>query len=103
MNAVNTNMISVRALILALAMLAPAAARAAEPAHKEWLAQWQKKNPTWRALHLIGPEARRMDLTGEFVEKTLAPLGFNVLVLEVNYGFQFASHASRCIRTQPWA
>ncbi|MHB9048430.1 MAG: family 20 glycosylhydrolase [Pirellulales bacterium] len=92
MNAVKTNMISVRALILALAMLAPAAALAGEPAHKAWLADWQKKNPTWRSLHLIGPEARRMDLTGEFVQKTLAPMGFNVLILEVDYGFQFTSH-----------
>ena len=43
--------------------------------HKAWLEQWRKTNPTWRALHLIGPQPERMVLTEEFVKETLAPMG----------------------------
>jgi len=47
---------SLRFILVALAALVPAAAVAAGPAHKAWLENWQKKNPTWRALHLIWPK-----------------------------------------------
>ena len=69
----------------------PATTIAAEPAHKAWLETWQKKNPTWRALHLIGPQPERMALTEQFVKESLAPMGINVLILEVDYGFEFKS------------
>ncbi len=69
----------------------PALAIAAEPPHKAWLADWQKKNPTWRAMHLIGPRADRMKLTEQFVTDVLRPMSFNVLILEVDYGFEFKS------------
>ncbi len=69
----------------------PATTLAEDQAHKAWLEAWQKKNPTWRALHLIGPQPERMPLTEQFVRETLAPMGINVLVLEVNYGFEFKS------------
>ena len=67
---------------------------AAGPAHKGWLETWQKKNPTWRALHLIGPQPERMALTEQFVRESLAPMGINVLILEVDYGFEFKSRPS---------
>ena len=57
-----------------------------------WLEAWQKQNRSWRALHLIGPRPEKMPVTQQFVAEVLAPLGFNVLIFEVNYGFQFASH-----------
>jgi hypothetical protein len=64
----------------------------AEPAHKDWLESWRTKNPTWRAMHLINPQPQRLPATEEFVAQVLAPMGFNVLVLEVDYGFQYQSH-----------
>ena len=83
-----------RASFIMLAVLTafvPAITIAAGPAHKAWLETWQKKNPTWRALHLIGPQPERMALTEQFVKESLAPLGINVLILEVDYGFEFKS------------
>jgi hypothetical protein len=77
-------------LFAALATITPALA-SADPSHKAWLADWQKKNPTWRALHLIGPSADRMNLTEKLVTDVLRPMGFNVLILEVDYGFEFKS------------
>ena len=75
-----------------LTAIVPVTTMAAGPAHKAWLETWQKKNPTWRALHLINPQPERMALTEKFVRESLAPLGINVLILEVDYGFQFTSH-----------
>jgi len=77
-------------VFLALALLAgPTAAEAKDPA---WLAQWSGKNRQWRALHLIGPQPEKMPLTRQLVAEVLAPMGINVLILEVNYGFEFKSH-----------
>jgi hypothetical protein len=78
-------------VVAVLTVLLPTITTAARPAHKLWLEDWQKKNPTWRALHLIGPQPERMKLTEQFVKETLAPLGINVLILEVDYGFEFKS------------
>jgi rubredoxin len=77
---------------LVLGTLWTAAARAAEPDRKTWLQDWQKKNPVWRALHLNGPQPERMKLTEQVVAETMAPLGINVFILEVGYGFEFKSH-----------
>ena len=81
-------------LAMAVVALCWAAAigTAAEPASRTWLENWQKNNPTWRALHLIGPQPQRMDLTKELVTTLMVPQRMNVLVLEVNYGFGFQSH-----------
>ncbi len=77
-------------VLFALAVLAgPTAAQAKDPA---WLAEWSGKNRQWRALHLIGPQPEKMPLTRQFVADVLAPMGINVLILEVNYGFEFKSH-----------
>jgi hypothetical protein len=64
----------------------------AESPDKAWLEQWKQQNRQWRAIHLIGPRAEKLGLTKQFVAEVLAPKGFNVLILEVNYGFQFTSH-----------
>jgi hypothetical protein len=70
-------------------LLAVAPATAAD---KTWLADWQKKNTSWRALHLIGPQPQRLDVTRQLIDEFLVPMHFNALVLEVNYGFRYASH-----------
>ena len=78
-------------MILALvfgATIAPTSAAA----DKAWLEEWQKKNRTWRALHLIGPGPQRLEVTRQLISEFLVPMRFNVLILEVNYGFQYQSH-----------
>lgn len=64
----------------------------AEPASRTWLENWQKSNPAWRALHLIGPQPQRLDVTKELITTLMVPRRMNVLVLEVGYGFRFQSH-----------
>ena len=51
-----------------------------------------EEEPHLASLHLIGPQPERMALTEQFVRESLVPLGINVLILEVDYGFQFTSH-----------
>ena len=49
----------------------------------------------WRAIHLLN---YRSDEALEGLEKDipgLAEMGVNVLILEVNYGFEFKSHPDR--------
>ena len=72
--------------------LATAIGTAAEPASRAWLENWQQNNPTWRALHLIGPQPQRLDVTKELITTLMVPARLNVLILEVDYGFHFQSH-----------
>jgi hypothetical protein len=65
---------------------------AAEPDNKAWLENWQKQNPKWRALHLLHPRPEGLPKTKQLVAEVLAPMGFNALILEVDYQFQFQSH-----------
>ena len=82
---------SVAVTVLAL-LLGAAAAPTAAAADKAWLDNWKRENPTWRALHLIGPDPQRLDVTRQLITEFLQPMGFNVLILEVNYAFQYHSH-----------
>ncbi len=59
---------------------------------KAWSAKWKAQNKQWIASHLMGVEPGRLDAVKRLVAEGLAPLGFNALVLEVDYGFQFKSH-----------
>jgi hypothetical protein len=65
---------------------------AASP-NKPWLENWRKQNQVWRALHLIGPQPQRLSVTKRLITEVLAPMGFNVLILEVDYSFQYKSHS----------
>src|SRR5262245_56444382 len=49
--------------------------------------------PDWRGVHFLSPGARGLPLFRRMVEQALAPLGVNALILEVNYGYEFRSHA----------
>ena len=40
---------------------------AAEPDKRAWLENWQKQNPKWRALHLIGPRPELLPVTKQLV------------------------------------
>jgi len=77
-------------VLLVLVLLA--GLRAAQAKDPEWLARWNRENRQWRALHLIGPQPAKMPVTHKLVADVLAPMGINVLILEVNYGYDFKSH-----------
>src|SRR6516165_6076695 len=46
----------------------------------------------WRGVHLTAPGHGGVPLLKRAIVEKLAPLGVNVLILEVNYNFVFASH-----------
>jgi hypothetical protein len=64
----------------------------AQTTGQTWSAKWKAANKQWIAYHLIGLQPDRLDTAKQLVAEGLAPLGFNVLVLEVDYNFQFKSH-----------
>src|SRR5262245_41381568 len=46
----------------------------------------------WRGVHLMSPSHGGLPLLKRAIIEKLAPMGVNVLILEVNYNFPFASH-----------
>lgn len=46
----------------------------------------------WKGVHIMAPRPEDVPLLNRAIEQTLAPLGVNVLILEVNYGFEYRSH-----------
>ena len=46
----------------------------------------------WRGVHMMSPGRRGLPLLKRAITEKLAPMGVNVLILEVNYGFAFQSH-----------
>jgi len=50
-----------------------------------------RKREPWRAIHL-GLTASGVPVLERAIETDLAPMGVNVIVVEVNYSFQFQSH-----------
>lgn len=85
-----------------VALLLAAGCQASAPprSQRAWLNSWRAHNPTWRGVHL---RARNdADISALIREMPdLAALGVNVLVLEVNYSFEFESQpelrATQCI------
>ena len=74
-------------ILLSIALLA-AAAFAVEGATPK---PGPKPGAPWRAVHVITGSGRALeDLEGQL--PALAKLGVNVLICEVNYGFDYASH-----------
>ena len=65
---------------------------AAQTPGKAWSEKWKAENKQWIACHLIGVKPDRLDTVEKLIVEGLAPLGFNALILEVDYGFQFKSH-----------
>ncbi len=82
-----------RMTLLGIAVLCAAATPlGAQTADRSWSEQWKADNKQWIACHLIGIQPGKLDTVKRLVADGLAPLGFNVLVLEVGYDFQFQSH-----------
>lgn len=52
----------------------------------------EQRKDEWRGVHIMAPRPEDVPLLNMAIEKTLAPLGVNVLILEVNYSFEYCSH-----------
>jgi hypothetical protein len=46
----------------------------------------------WRGVHLMSSGASGVPLLKRLISEVLAPQGVNVVILEINYGFDYASH-----------
>jgi len=79
-------------VVFGLAFMFTAADATAKPPANRWVDHWQATTRQWRALHISSPAPNKIAETEKFVRDILAPMGINVLILEVNYGFEFASH-----------
>jgi Glycosyl hydrolase family 20, catalytic domain len=51
-----------------------------------------KAEKLWRGVHLASPGHDGLGLLKRAISEKLAPWGVNVLILEVDYGFEFQSH-----------
>ncbi|MCX7967842.1 MAG: family 20 glycosylhydrolase [Armatimonadetes bacterium] len=51
----------------------------------------RRQKKLWRAVHIMAPNPDGLPLLRKAIEEQLAPLGINVLVLEVNYKFAYRS------------
>jgi hypothetical protein len=84
-----------RALLAAL-LLFVASSAASPPlvkaSDRAWLEKWRAENRQWRAYHLTGPSPGNLAAAKSLVADVLAPMGINVLIVEVDYGFRFTSH-----------
>ena len=81
------------AIVLGLAVfLAASLPLAAQAPRTAWSENWKAENKRWVALHLSGGQPGRLDAIKQLISAGLAPRGFNALVLEVDYSFQFKSH-----------
>ena len=72
----------------------------AEAAGKtSWLKTWQAANPTWRGVHLGVQSDEQVKSLIETLPK-LSSAGVNVVVVEVDYSFEFQSHPE--VRSVPF-
>jgi hypothetical protein len=78
---------------LAVAVSGSQSAKAAPSpeAKAAWIRSWRVANPTWRGLHLMVQSEEQSDALIEQLPK-FAALGVNVIVIEVDYAFEFQSH-----------
>jgi hypothetical protein len=80
---------AVLALVVLLAAPLPLAA---QTTGKAWSERWKAENKQWVACHMMSVGPDRLGAAKKLIVEGLVPLGFNALVLEVDYRFQFESH-----------
>lgn len=80
------------AVLVLMWLLAASLPLAAQTPGKSWSEKWKAQNQRWIGYHLIGLQPDKLEDAKRLVAEGLAPLGFNVLVLEVDYSFPFKSH-----------
>lgn len=81
--------VAVLALVVLLAAPLPLGA---QTTGKAWSERWKAENKQWVACHMMSVGPDRLDAAKKLIVEGLVPLGFNALVLEVDYRFQFKSH-----------
>lgn len=64
-----------------------------------WLKAWESANPTWRGVHLMVQSDEQAKSLIETLPK-LASAGVNVVIVEVDYSFEFHSHPE--VRSVPF-
>jgi Glycosyl hydrolase family 20, catalytic domain len=64
---------------------------------QNWLKAWRAANPVWRGVHL-GLKDDQQVAQLEAVLPQLEAIGVNVLIVEVDYSFQFQSHPELCAK-----
>jgi glycosyl hydrolase family 20 len=78
-------------ILLAVSLIPVASAYAATNRSTYRVKSWRATNPVWRGVHLMAGNDRQIDeLTNAL--PNLARAGMNVLVVEVDYNFEFQSH-----------
>jgi hypothetical protein len=68
---------------------------AARSLRASWLKNWRSANPVWRGVHLMAHTDDQVTTLMEQLPR-LSDVGVNVIVLEVDYSFQFESHPELC-------
>ncbi|HWH71387.1 MAG TPA: family 20 glycosylhydrolase [Candidatus Sulfotelmatobacter sp.] len=76
---------------LAILLLTFQTALAGPPAKGDWFKTWQATNPLWRGVHLSAQSDQQVAELIETLPRLVA-IGVNVLIVEVNYSFEFQSH-----------
>src|SRR5438094_400529 len=76
---------------IVITISAPSAFSASNEVQSAWIKAWQAGNPVWRGIHL---GLHNDEQVGKLIVQLpkLAALGANVLVVEVNYSFEYQSH-----------
>lgn len=69
----------------------------AASSHERWLKAWRAANPTWRGVHLDLHNDQQAAQLEEALPK-LRDVGVNVVIVEVDYAFQFQSHPELCAK-----
>lgn len=64
-----------------------------------WIKSWRAANPVWRGVHLGAHNDEQVKQLADLLPK-LAGVGVNVVVLEVDYSFEFKSHPE--VRSNPF-
>ena len=83
--------IALSLLLILWAAQQAAAASSSNDLEDAWAKSWQTSNPVWRGVHLGLHSDQQAAALMEQLPK-LSALGVNVLVLEVNYSFDYQSH-----------
>lgn len=88
---VNPLRIALLLFSIVIAIYESSAFAASNEAHDAWSKVWQASNHIWRGIHL---GLHNDEQVGKLIEQLpkLSALGVNVLVVEVNYSFDYQSH-----------
>src|SRR5678816_1673595 len=83
--------VQIALLVVPLVSHGQPAASPSNEVSSAWAKTWRTNNPVWRGVHLALQNDQQ---TGALIEQLpkFSKLGANVLVVEVNYAFEYQSH-----------